>query len=242
MNLRHTIRQVLWRLGYDVHRFSPAASALARRKKLLQTYAIAAVLDVGANTGQFAKELRDDLGYDGDIFSFEPLSSAYAELDAARRGDPRWRAFNFALGAEPGFRTIHIAANSISSSMLDILPSHCNAAPDSRYLGQERVEVRTLDEMLHDLFPATSAGEIFLKIDTQGFEREVLRGAKSSLARISTLQVELSLVPLYRDAPLIGEMCEQLAQDGYVLVSLEPGFGNEQTGELLQVDGIFHRA
>lgn len=242
MNLRHVIRRGLWRLGYEAHRFRPAMSALARRKKLLQTYSIATVLDVGANTGQFAKELRGDLGYRGDIFSYEPLAAAYARLAVACRGDPKWRAFNFALGAQSGSTVIHVGANSFSSSMLEMLPKHREVEPDSRYIGQERVEVRTLDATLHDLPRAALAGEILLKIDTQGFEREVLRGADASLARIRTLQVELSLVPLYRDAPSIGEMCELLARKGYALVSLEAGFCNEQTGELLQVDGIFHRA
>jgi FkbM family methyltransferase len=241
MNWRHLIRRQLRRLGYDLHRFNPERSPLARRKRLLQHYGIAAVLDVGANVGQFARELRDDVGYTGEIVSFEPLAAAFASLQAARRGDPSWRALHCALGAEPGTWTIHVAANSESSSLLEMLPAHRAAAPYSGTVGEERVEVRTLDGVLDGLFPDSFAGEIYLKIDTQGYEREVLRGAKRSLARIRTLQLELSLVPLYRDAPLFDEMCALLGRDGYRLVSLESGFTDARTGEMLQADGIFHR-
>jgi len=241
MNLRHRIRRLLWRMGIDAHRFSPEYSDLARRRRLLRHFAITTVLDVGANTGQFARELREDLGFEGEIVSFEPLAAAFAQLQTACRGDPGWTAVHCALGAEPGLRIINVAANSCSSSLLDMLPSHRRAARDSDYVGEEHVEVRTLDSLFDGLFPAPAAGAFYLKIDTQGFEREVLRGAQNTLARIGTIQVELSLVPLYRDAPLFIDMCELLRAQSYALVSLEPGFTDLETGQLLQVDGIFHR-
>jgi FkbM family methyltransferase len=241
MNIRLGIRRFLRRMGYEVHPFIPAESALARRKKLVQRYGVEAVLDVGANTGQYARELRGDLGYAGEIISFEPLAPAFEELQRACRGDARWRAINCALGARPEFRSINVAANSVSSSLLDMLPRHRDAAPESGYIGEARIEVHTLDSLFDRLLPAPTPQEIYLKIDTQGFEREVLHGAADSLQKIRTVQLELSLVPLYRGAPLLVEMCELMQQTGYTLVSLEAGFIDPESGQVLQADGIFRR-
>jgi FkbM family methyltransferase len=210
-------------------------------KKLVQRYGVEAVLDVGANAGQYARELRVDLGYAGEIISFEPLAAAFEELQRACRGDAHWRAINCALGARSELRSINVAANSVSSSLLDMLPRHRDAAPESRYIGEARIEVHTLDSLFDRLLPAPTPKEIYLKIDTQGFEREVLHGAADSLQRIRTVQLELSLVPLYRGAPLLGEMCELMQKAGYTLVSLEAGFVDPESGQVLQADGIFRR-
>jgi hypothetical protein len=80
-----------------------------------------------------------------------------------------------------------------------------------------------------------------MKIDTQGYESRVLQGAQGSLARIDTVQMELSLVPLYEGELLFQEMWELLRAKGYTLVAIESGFSAPASGQLLQVDGIFHR-
>jgi hypothetical protein len=98
----------------------------------------------------------------------------------------------------------------------------------------------TLDAVFAEL--CASAKSIYLKIDTQGYEDKVLRGAQASLARIDTIQVEMSLVPLYKDELLFADMCTLLGAKGYTLVSLEGVFSDPVTGHLLQVDGIFHRS
>ena len=122
-----------------------------------------------------------------------------------------------------------------------MLPRHHDAAPESGYIGSTSVEVCTLDSLFDRLLSAPLPREIYLKIDTQGFEREVLQGAKNSLQMIKTVQLEMSLVPLYRDAPLFGEICDLMQKSGYTLVSLEPGFVDIESGQLLQADGIFRR-
>jgi FkbM family methyltransferase len=144
---------------------------------------------VGANAGQFAHRLRRDLGFEDRICCFEPLSVPFRSLQSRSAEDPDWQAFNFALGDVEGSATINVAANSESSSLLEMLPSHVEAAPRSRFVDTEDVEIRTLDAIFDDL--CRSGEDVYLKIDTQGFEGRVLQGADRSLPKIDTVQVEM---------------------------------------------------
>jgi hypothetical protein len=134
---------------------------------------------------------------------------------------------------------INIAGNSYSSSLLEILPSHVKSAPESVYVGHEEIKVRTLDDVYPNI--ANESDKVYLKIDTQGFEKQVLDGGLGVLPHIATVELELSLVPLYQDQLLFPAMCELMSGFGYVLVSLEPEFWDPSSGELLQVNGTFHR-
>lgn len=165
MFLSHALHQLLRRIGFDYARFNIATSNAARLQRLLRTYAVDLVLDVGANQGQFGRELRD-LGYRGRIVSFEPLAVAYAALKQRAQADGKWETFPYALGAEPRTTTLHIAGNQESSSMLEILPTHVRLAPSSRSVGEQQVEVRALDELFDTL--RQDARNVLLKLDTQG--------------------------------------------------------------------------
>src|SRR5882757_5914946 len=239
MKIRHKVRKLLWMLGFDISRFAHTSHPLARRQRLLQYYEIDTVLDIGANSGHFARELREDIGYTHRILSFEPLSQVFKLLSENAKDDPAWDVFNYAIGDVEEKREINIAGNSLSSSLLDILPSHLESAPDSRYIGKEVIDIRTLDSIFGDL--CKSARNIYMKIDTQGFENKVLKGAEKSLARIDTVQVEMSLVPLYDGELLFDAMCLLMSRRGYTLVAIENGFSAPDSGQLLQIDGIFHR-
>ncbi|MEW6325089.1 MAG: FkbM family methyltransferase [Nitrospirota bacterium] len=231
------IRRSLRRAGFDLVKYDHASHPLARRARLLTAYNIDLVLDVGANTGQYGRELRA-IGYRGRIVSFEPLRAAYDELARAAKADGAWTAVHAAVGDRDGTAELNIAGNSQSSSLLEMLPLHLRSAPESRYCGTESVPIVRLDTVFRDYW---TGGPVCLKIDTQGFERRVIEGAERSLAAIDTLQLELSLAPLYKDETLFSDMSVLLARRGYALVSLEQGFSDPTDGRLLQVDGIFHR-
>ena len=239
MTIKHEMRKLLWDFGYDVVRFDPGSHPVARRRRLMTVSQIGVVLDVGANTGQYGQELRGELGYSGFICSFEPMSAAFRELQARASGDPDWQTFNVALGDTVGTTSINIAGNSYSSSILDMLPAHEAAAPESTFVGTEEIRMRTLDSIFEDVCPR---GErVYLKIDTQGFEGRVLRGAQESLPKIDAVQLELPLVPLYDGELPFVDLCKFMLGEGYTLVALDPGFTDPRTGRLLQVDGIFVR-
>lgn len=238
MTWKQKIVKQLNRLGYDLKRYRPDMHPLARRMRQMEHYGIDLVIDVGANIGQYGKEIRSR-GFLGDIHSFEPLEDAFSKLQITTAHDNRWKIRNCALGAECGRSVIHVAGNSYSSSLLNMLPSHEEAAPDSKYVRDQEIRVETLDNLFQEL--PTESKEIWLKIDTQGFEHQVLAGAKESLCRIGTVQMEISLTPLYEGSLGMEAMIPLMLSQGYGIVDIDPGFCDRTTGRLLQVDLTFHR-
>jgi FkbM family methyltransferase len=231
------VRRLLQRAGVDVVPYSPTRHPLSRRSYLFERHAIDLVIDVGANAGQYGAFLRR-IGYAGRILSFEPLSAAFASLEAMARGDGRWEARRSALGESQGSVTLNVAGNSESSSILPMLPSHLDAHPTSSYVATESVPMTTLAAVLAEVPPQQ---KVFVKVDTQGYERNVIVGAGDALAAVVGVQLEMSLVPLYEGEWLMAEMINFMKERGFVLMSLEPGTSDERTGQLLQVDGLFFR-
>lgn len=225
--------------GIEVHRFTPDRSRTAQIASSLKEFSIDLVLDVGANEGQFASAVRS-AGYAGDIVSFEPLSNAHSALQQANKGDAKWTVFSrCALGAQNGEVEINIAGNSMSSSLLPMLESHILAAPHAAYVGRESVPLLTLDSVAAE-YVATCKNP-FLKMDTQGFEWEVLDGAENVLPHIRGILLELSLIPLYEGQHLWQEMIGRLEKEGFSLWALQPAFVDPRNGRTLQVDGLFIR-
>ncbi len=207
---------------------------------MLAAHSVNVVLDVGANVGQFGSALRRS-GYKGTIVSFEPLSAARVQLRAAAGRDPLWKiADQVALGATDGQVDLNIAANSASSSVLPMLKRHSDAAPESVYVGSERVPLKKLDDLAQAHLDDRST--VFLKIDTQGYEDKVLEGGRRTLERSIGLCVELSFVPLYGGQLLFKEMVPRLEALGFELWNVTPALIDANDGRLLQVDGTFFRA
>ena len=230
---------MLRRSGFELSRFSVEQSENARFISMLSTHNVNLIFDVGANAGQFGVLLRK-IGFDGKIISFEPLSDAREILLNISKNDPLWQiALQTAIGEENGKIEIQIAINSYSSSVLDMLDTHVNAAPDSKYIGKEKVALRTLDSIAPDYMDSDSIA--FIKIDTQGYETQVMNGAKKLMSQIVGLQVEISLVPLYKGQCLFDEMLKKLKNDGFELWSISTVFSDPNTGQLLQVDATFFR-
>lgn len=239
MRVKHRIQDILWKLGIDVSRSRSLYHPLGRKAFLLKKNNIDVVLDIGANTGQFGYELRNYLGYTRKIISFEPLYEAYKSLQYRTASDPNWEIFNVALGDMQEKRHINISENLVSSSFLDILPLHAKAAPDSIYVDEQQIHVKTLDSLFWDL--CDDHNNIYMKIDTQGFDSRVINGAKKSLSYIKFVQVEMSLVPLYKDEVLFDKMLDLMTENGFQMIALESGFMDPASGHTLQVDGIFRR-
>jgi FkbM family methyltransferase len=226
-------------LGIEVRLYSPRSSEAARLVALLRSHDVDCVLDVGANRGQYVKKLRS-AGYGGVVVSFEPLSDVHARLRQAAEKDANWIiAPRLALGSIDGDTYINVAENLVSSSIKEITPRHLAAAGNARYVGRERVIMRRLDGVFSEY--ASAARSPFLKVDTQGAEEEVLAGAEGCLERLAGLQVEMSLVELYKGQKLFLELTTELLTRRFVLEGLLPGLVDSNTGQLLQVDGIFFR-
>jgi FkbM family methyltransferase len=238
--LKKIVKKLSRSLGVDLKRYNVQTSEAAKMQRLLAYHNIDLVFDVGANIGQYAKLLRE-LGYSGRIVSFEPLSSAYSQLKAVSKKEPLWEiAPQTAIGNQEGEITINIAGNSYSSSALPMLDAHLESAPESAYSGSETVKLSRLDTIAKDYIKSETKS-IFLKIDVQGLEKQVLEGATAILPLVKGIKLELSLVPLYEGQVLFKEMIDIIEKLGYELYGIEPGFTAEKTGRMLQMDGIFFK-
>jgi FkbM family methyltransferase len=216
-------------------RFAPAA----RRARLMAARDVDLVIDVGANRGQYAAALRA-AGYRGRIASFEPLAEPYGALAGAAAGDARWDTWGLALGARRAVAGLHVTEDSRNSSLLAVGPRHLRAVPDSRAVARETTEMERLD----DVWPRVvgDARRPYLKVDTQGYELEVLRGATATLDAIAFVEAELSLVSTYDGGPLFAEVVGFLAGHGFEPIAFEGVLDDPDTGEMLQADAIFRAA
>jgi FkbM family methyltransferase len=222
--------------GYDVVKSKYSRHEL-EVEQLLKYFNITSVLDVGANMGQWAKHLRIG-GYRNRIISFEPLSVAFAKLSTLAANDPKWDVYNMAIGDKNGKAEINISENLVSSSILNMEKVHLDAAPTSSFIGKQEVEVRTIDSLFDNL--NIKGQNNFMKIDTQGFEKNVLDGAVDSLKHIDTLQLEMSVITLYKGEMLYYQLSDFLYSKGYRLIKIVRGHTKEN-GELMQFDGVFRR-
>lgn len=237
--MKIVIQKILNKVGLQIKRYPDPIKLspdMARRVKMLKYFKIDTILDIGANTGQFAVKMRK-LGFRDKIISFEPLSNAFDQLKSNSLEDENWLISNYALGNEDAKSIINVSNNSQSSSILNMLPIHLSSAPSSEYIAREEIEVKKLDSIFN-LF-CKNTDKIMMKIDTQGYEKNVIEGALESLKMIDIIQLEMSIVPLYENEMLFVEMINYLERNGFQLFALENGFSNPSSGRLLQVDGIF---
>jgi FkbM family methyltransferase len=228
--VKPSLAETLGRLGFEL-------VALHRDDRyhmlcLLQRLSIGAVLDIGANQGQFAALLRR-LGYEGSILSMEPMSVAFKKLETQARNDPLWSVCKVAIGREGGEVALNVARNSTSSSLLAVKELHTDAEPSSQRVRIEMVRCRTLDEVATEY---AMRPPYFLKIDVQGGEMAVFDGGPDTLDQTSALRVEGSLRELYEGAPTIGAILERLNAEGFVPVGVATAFQDPRTGDTLQVD------
>ena len=204
--------------------------------KTLDFYNIDLVIDIGANKGQFGKEIRE-FGYKKKLISFEPMKSAFLELKEQSKKYPLWEVENLGFGKETSYEFLNISKNSVSSSILQVLETSTNVNQDTKFVSKEQINLISLNEYLskNDI----GDNKVFVKIDTQGFEKNIILGAEKVKDKITGFLLELSIVELYNSAALFNEMISLLNKFGFELWSLERGFSNKKTGRTLQFDAIF---
>lgn len=230
----------LRRLGWQLSRYRPLRTGPGRLAATLAANRIDIVLDVGANRGQFAREIRS-FGYAGRIVSFEPLRQCHEDLVRQAATDPAWVvAPRMALSDLEAMSIINVAENEVSSSLLEMESIHRDAEPRSKYVRREEVETNRLDLIAPRFLDADS--RCLLKIDAQGAEAKIIEGAKDLMKRLIGLKVELSLERLYRGESDGMALIQTLRGQGFELWALEPGFIDPRTGRMLQADGVFYRS
>ena len=196
------------------------------------------LFDVGANIGQFAKECRAK-GFDGLIYSFEPIISTHRILVRNFTGDKNWHGFQIALSDEIGTGVMGVSANSgLSSSFLLPTSLHLENFPEVNYSREELVLKETLDYFIQRKNLDFHNG--FLKLDVQGYEEKVLRGVSNNLSRFKFIQVECSISPMYSNEHTIQSILDLLHNSGFKIIDFENGV-RSRDGYLLQMDLLFIR-
>jgi FkbM family methyltransferase len=234
MGLLHVVRSVGRRIGIDARRFpDPRFDGDHRLALLVASLDVDLVLDVGASVGDFCVSLRSS-GYRGRMVSFEPLAGSFNELQARAQADPGWTAVQTAVGSETGTASLFVAGNSVSSSIREMLPNHVDAAPTSRVIGEQQVEVVRLDDWMNENAPDSS--RILLKLDTQGHEASALAGASATLDSCVSVHIEVSFKPLYAGAPTYLEVLASLDELGFRPCAVTPVLVDPTSGLALQAD------
>ena len=216
----------------------PAAHSCIR--SLLALHRIDLLLDVGANQGQFA-QLARQLGYEGEIVSFEPLDKHRATLRQAAEKDHRWRFFPCALGKTESELDLHVFRDDTFSSLQPL-----NALGRSRFHGlveethRERVQIHTLDNLWPEL-AGTAPRRVLLKIDTQGHDLSVLEGASAVLPHTHAVLTEAPLQPIYSGAPAFSEITTWLQSRGFAISGLFPISHRPEDLSLIEMDCCFTR-
>lgn len=196
-SIKKSVHKAFNLFGFDLIKSGHFDQALGTHLlKVFSSRQIDCVLDVGANIGQYGLFLRE-IGYSGHIVSFEPVKSVFDELLKHSENDPKWTCFNVALSDESKLNEINVYEGTQFSSFLDISEYAKNLWDDVGTATKEIVKTVRLDDVFPEMKGQLQCGHFYLKLDTQGFDLNVFRGAKESLRHIHAMQSELSLISVY---------------------------------------------
>jgi FkbM family methyltransferase len=216
---KRAARRLLRSIGFDVIRFGPQGTTLPMHlATLLPRLGIDTVVDVGAHWGEFGRLVRDS-GFRGRIISFEPASANVERLNRVASGDPDWLVRPEALGRTDQTLEMNVTRQTLFNSFRRPLETALGQFPGATVQGHETVTIRRLDAVLDDCLPGTSS-RVYLKLDTQGWDLEVMAGAAGCLGRIHGMQTEVSMRPIYEGMPGYVESITMLEGLGYTLTGL----------------------
>jgi FkbM family methyltransferase len=202
---------------------SPTVWEQVQLRKVIDHFSIDCIFDVGANEGQYAQMLRDKVNYKGIIISFEPIPSAADKIRKLSKNDPLWLVDECALSDTVGTQEFNIMSSSQFSSLRT--PSHDGTELFKNHNRIERkvtVKTKTLDAAYDEFQKSLNFNRPFLKMDTQGFDAEVVKSGKGSLCKFWGLQSELAIKKLYNDSLDFREAITLYEKLGFTLSSFVP--------------------
>lgn len=208
------------------------------RQNLFQSLDFQLVIDIGANSGQWAVEVIKN-GYRGPLISIEPTRNAFFELEKTASIHDSWNVINCAIDTQEGFREIQIASNSgLSSSFFPLMEDHKLADPEVILVDTEVVKTITLETLIsiynHETY--------YIKIDTQGAELLILESLEEmSFRKVIAFEIEVSLVGTYETGALVEEIIEFMRIKNFRPYRIENGLARPNFGQQVQVDIIFLR-
>jgi FkbM family methyltransferase len=222
------IQGILYKMGLIVKLVRP------ENNLWLQNRGINYVLDIGANTGQFANRIHQILP-SAKIISFEPIKSCYQELLENTKDIPV-KAFNYALGEVEENQEINISQHSPSSSLLPMADLHTEVFAGTGFKEKETVVIKKLDQVFTDF---NVSGKFMVKIDVQGFEDKVIKGGIETLKKADCILIETSFEELYKGQLLFDGIYQLLTQIGFVFKGNYTQALNKQDGRILYAESLF---
>jgi FkbM family methyltransferase len=193
----------------------------AMLRSIIEKYRVDLAIDVGANRGLFVDELRRF--YKGPIISFEPVVSTFQILSKKASRDKNWYVFNYALGNKSEEQYITVFQDDQLSSVLEtneyIMQRFKEQVVNAK---KELIKMRRFDDIVSELPFNVASRRILLKLDTQGYDLEVFKGARSIWENLVALQSEVSQIPLYHHAPHWTESIREYEKAGLKIIGLYP--------------------
>ena len=225
MRVKKIIEYIFGKLSLEIiPRWRINSFLLSRRmKRIIEEFNIDLIIDVGANKGQYAEFLRNEVQYKGLIISFEPDPTNCKILKESRNGDNQWLLMDYALGKEDDRLNLNIMESSLFNSFLTPDNSNTNQFKNQNMVNRTiEVPVKRLDNVLHELRESLKFERAFLKLDTQGYDLEVFRGVSGSLDIILGVQTEVSVLPIYQNMPSLEESLSFFKAKGFQVSGFYP--------------------
>jgi FkbM family methyltransferase len=234
--IKKLINKSLNILGYNISKLPSLENKINKGEyKWLQEFGIRTVIDVGANDGGFALLINKILP-DAFIYSFEPINSCFIELQKNTSSIKNIKYFNYALGDKEEEKIFYQNEFSPSSSFLQVQQKHVEAFPFTANTKSINVLVEKLDNLNSSI---NFNKKVLLKIDVQGFELNVLKGAQNVLKKIDMIFCEISFAELYKDQPAFGEILEYLENYNFKYFGNFEQLADPLSNKILQADAIF---
>ncbi|WP_314174684.1 FkbM family methyltransferase [Streptomyces winkii] len=227
--------------GWGLHKTTSSRLCARHVADLLANYEVNCVFDVGANKGQYGRQLRD-FGYRGRIVSFEPVPDALAKLRKVAARDRDWLVYPCALGRSESVQTMHLGWKTMNS-LLE--PSAYGQKRYKRFANSARtteVSLRRLDAVMDEAMEGVAHPRPFLKMDTQGFDMEVFAGAGERIGEYVGMQSEVAVLQLYEGSPHMIEAIAAYEEAGFEITGMYPVTREETTGRVVEFDCILARA
>lgn len=195
------------------------------------------VIDVGAYIGSFAFAARSILP-EAQIYSFDPLPDNFARLAHQFRNDGKFKGFNVALGSRSGETSFYRNEFAASSSVLPMSREHQVAFPHTSQATEITVLVKRLDDLQSEM---KLQGKVLMKIDVQGYDFEVLKGARELLPQVDFVIVEIGVQLLYEQQASFEEIYDYMRGLGFAYAGDFDQLVSPKDGKVLQIDALFRR-
>lgn len=201
----------------------------------LNRFQIRTFIDVGAFKGEYIDFARKHFP-DAAIYAFEPLPQMYKALQEKRKEDKNIIIYPYALGDANGAKFMYQSSYPPSSSLLPMGKLHKQNFPESSKQKRIRVNIKTLDFVLssHKL-----KKDIFVKIDTQGYEDRIIAGGEKVFRQATLLLIEVSFQELYKKQSLFHDIYTQLYSLGFCLYGFRNQIVSPLDGSILQAHAYF---